>query len=945
MSSSRRRLISVKQSVYNTNRLTGAPTNLNPAPGNPNQKYAPSSSHITTMETRSPNRLPVSHAERARLRMIAEYQENKSLQEIPIEEIVITLYSDEELKREGVKIDQPSTSPDITGSVMDPRMGIQDDHERCLTCGKDNMMCPGHFGYIDLVRDVYQYPFITEVVKVLQSVCNFCGSLLLDREKLEESRLLELEGITRLKHIAEHSRNVPCQRGCPSNPDFSSSQSKKTYEIQIEIKDEETDKKKTIVYSIERVKKILECISDEDSELLGFSNGSKPSSFIRSRIPVLPPRARPDPYQGGERKSDSLTLLYVDIIKSNNVLKGLKKSANEFQSHYNDLVNKINSIVEVPSGTNSVYAIDDLKSRLQGKKSLIRGAMMGVRVDFSARSVITPDPSLRFGQVSIPEEWASTLTKRVHVTEENIEYIRELGKQGKISFYVKGRFSAVGGRIYKYKPGDYVQIKPGDDVERHLQNGDYVILNRQPTLHKYGMMGFEVVLKKQKTIGLDPSCTGSYNADFDGDEMNVHVPQTPEADMEVRFKMNVKNCMLSTASSRPTIGLIMDAVVAARLLTIEDVTIDHDLWYSSIDLLTNRSGLENLEERLERFGVPMYSGRALFSTLLPPDFFYMRGGVVILNGILIKGVLKKSYLGAAQGSILHVLLKDYGAHGVQRASDFITDAQFVLNHWLIARGFSIGFKDCMPVNENFRQEMYVEYLKTESRIQSAGARLQDPVMELHRQKLIKGALSDMKNVTVEKALAMLPKDSNLVHDVESGAKGDTGNISQISGALSQIQIQGDRPALHITNKSRSLPYFLPEIDPETGKINIMGLSSRARGNCVNSYLSGLTPAENIFSAAAGREGLIDTAGKTPEIGDLSHRIMKALENLSIYPDGTVRNSVGTIYQFAYGNDGLNPKSLETVDVDGVNRISFVDIKRLANRINMKRGFTPKKFHL
>lgn len=421
--------------------------------------------------------------------------------------------------------------------------------------------------------------------------------------------------------------------------------------------------------------------------------------------------------------------------------------------------------------------------------------------------------------------------------------------------------------------------------------------------------------------------------------MNIHVIQTIEAQIEARLIANVKNCMMSTATGRPTMGIIMDAVISAYRLVESKVQVEPSLWFEAVELLTNRDSLGTLEERLRYFHVPRFSGKSLFSTLLPENFFYSGGDVLILNGILISGRITKKHIGTSAGSIIHALWKDYGP---ERTADFLTDASYLLNYWITETGFSIKLTDCIPVDKDHKKRMEEKINTARLKFTALGGELKDPAAEIRREKDIQAALDTTKAVGDQIATQSLPADSSLLQEVESGTKGDLFNLAQITGVIGQQMMIGGRMPPTLLNRTRASPYYPPEKDPRTGETVIAGLTPEARGFCTNSFLTGVSPSELFWLQAGGRVGLMDTANKTAETGYFHHRILKALEDLTIYPDGSVRNVAGVVVQYIYGNDGLNPAGLETVKANGYEFPSFINVKRTVNRINAKYGYYPDK---
>ena len=319
------------------------------------------------------------------------------------------------------------------------------------------------------------------------------------------------------------------------------------------------------------------------------------------------------------------------------------------------------------------------------------------------------------------------------------------------------------------------------------------------------------------------------------------------------------------------------------------------------------------------------TGKALFSALLPPDFYYKKGDVVIVNGVLVNGIITKDHIGPAKGSIIQALWKRYGR---DRTVDFLTDGPFVLSRWLTENGFSVGLKDCYPEDDSHKKLLQQELAKITTQIAALGSRLEDPIEEERREQQVREAVNIVKNLGSRISTEKLAKNNSLKIMAESGAKGSIQNIAQITGLVAQQYVKSERMPLTITNNSRCLPYFdKDDLDP------------RARGFCTNSFLTGLTPAELFYHQAGSREGLMDTAVKTSETGSIHHKIIKALEDIRIAYDGSVRNGVGTVFQFVYGEDGFDAGQLEPVRTRTTGEIaSFIDLKQVVGQLNARHGF-------
>ncbi|MEM5804117.1 MAG: hypothetical protein QW350_05285 [Candidatus Aenigmatarchaeota archaeon] len=904
--------------------------------------------------------------------------EEESLPELIVENSLITLFDQDDLEKTGILINEPKLEGER--SVNDPRMGVTDPYQICATCSRNNFNCPGHLGYIRLNVPIIHPLFAKIVFYVLRSVCNKCGGLLLKEEMLRQKGILQLSGFDRLRVIAEESKNIPCQRGCESNPKFLVSRFQNTGKILYEREKTEFE------MTVEQAEKILRSISYKDAEILGFQNGAHPKNLILRNFPVIPPCDRPQIERDeGKIFPDPLTNQYISIIRKNNELSEKKQlSEEEKETKINDLINSIHSLIERTDGqaTKGPKNLISIKQRIQGKEALIRGAIMGKRVNYFGRTVLSADPSLKYGQIAIPEEWRPILTRPEVVSSFNQKYLTNLLREGKINYIIKGKEKYKGKIPVTASIRKSYQLEIGDIVDRWMEDGDFVLFGRHPTLHKQSTMGYEIVFKPQRSIGFNPSYAAPHNLDFDGDEGNVHVPQTIDAAIEVREITSAKSCIMNAQNNAPVVGVSYDALSGAYMLTQKDVEIEENLFWDMMNKLTNKESLPTLEQRMKKFHVPfkivkgkkrfkvhrplfpwnkipdpnewlkknpgrsfertfftediievpevVYTGKAAFSALLPPDFSYQKGAVIILDGVLIEGEITKDHIGETQGSIIQALWKDYGPN---RAVDFLTDAPFMINRWLQTVSLSVSIRDCIPSDPSLQDKIQSEYAAVKMKIEAFMGKGQiiNPIEKIRQEKQIMGQLQDFKNSIVKVVQEYLNPGNSLVIMATSKSKGNEAFIAQILGALGQQFLQNKRIPMTLTKGTRCLPYFQEgETDPAS------------RGFCVSSFIKGLSPAELFFHQTASREGLLDTAIKTSDTGHMFHRIVKSLENLVVSEDKSVRIVDGPIVQFIYGNDGFNPESLESVTVKSGKFLSFVNIRRLATKLNAKYGFYDKQ---
>ena len=461
-------------------------------------------------------------------------QQRRNLPEFEIIDIQYSIISNEELERIAV-FEARNTDDEGLHSVNDPRSGTVDNHLACNTCHLDNLECSGHVGIIKLKQPILHPLFRREVVDILTSVCGSCGGLLLPFDTIKEKGFLNLAGSDRLKAIAKASQGLPCRRNireqdqdedeleeditpCIANPIYQTAKLKETGKVfYTREKKTKAGKGSENIRSVKEIETILNSISKEDAEILGFSGQSTPANFIMKSVPIIPLCARAPVMQNGMLVKDDLTSIYKDIVRINNELGRNDLTELERETKLKTLVFDIehminNSDKKYGQGKKKIYK--SILDRVQGKEGLIRESIMGKRVNFSARTVLSPDPTLRFGQIRVPRVMAPYLSQHEIVTPENLRKMTTLLRAGKLTYITPSNGKAAGKKIRvneKMKKEHTLVI--GDEVDRWLENGDWVVFNRQPTLHKQGIMGYEVVLGDPSTIGLHLGVTRATNAD------------------------------------------------------------------------------------------------------------------------------------------------------------------------------------------------------------------------------------------------------------------------------------------------------------------------------------------------------------------------------------------------------------------------------------------------
>jgi DNA-directed RNA polymerase subunit A' len=655
--------------------------------------------------------------------------------------------------------------------------------------------------------------------------------------------------------------------------------------------------------------------------------------------------------ENGQRSEDDLTHKLVDIIRINQRFKE-NQDAGAPQLIIEDLWELLQYHVTTyidnevagcpPARHRSGRPLKTLSQRLKGKDGRFRGSLSGKRVNFSSRTVISPDPNLSVSEVGIPQKIANEMTIPVHVTVFNIEELRRIVRVGPErpdlkspcgANYVirpdKRRIRLVKGTGTDDGNLDFVadQLEVGWIVERHLRDGDIVLFNRQPSLHRMSIMAHWVRLMDGKTFRLNPSVCPPYNADFDGDEMNLHIPQTEEARVEAAMLAAVHENILSPRFGGPIIGGIHDHISGIFLLT-------HTLrWFTkeeAIDLIKNNQVDRLGEPGKVEDGKKFWSNKQIFSKILPGDLnMVFRASscigcdeckralcerdayVQIIDGELMSGVIDKKAVGAFDGAILHRIIRQYG---FERAAHFIDDMTRLSIRAIMHDGFTFAIDD-----EDLSKSDYGQIREV------LGRAAQD--VERRIQIFEDGQLEPMPGRTPEETLEMqimqvLGKARDNTGDIAgrhlglsnsavvmavSGARGSMLNLTQMAGCVGQQAVRGERIVRGY--EDRTLPHF---------KKNDRG--AMARGFVMNSYKSGLNPTEFFFHAIGGREGLVDTAVRTSQSGYLQRRMINALQDLKVAYDMTVRTTGGRIIQFEYGEDSTDPMKSsfgEPVDVEGI----------------------------
>ncbi|KAG8685159.1 DNA-directed RNA polymerase III subunit, partial [Ceratobasidium sp. 394] len=580
--------------------------------------------------------------------------------------------------------------------------------------------------------------------------------------------------------------------------------------------------------------------------------------------------------------------------------------------------------------------------RLKGKQGRFRGNLSGKRVDFSGRTVISPDPNLAIDEVAVPVRVAKVLTYPTRVTAHNISQMKKAIING-ADVHPGANYLQTGNGFRKYlkvlKPKLRVklaeELRIGDLVDRHIIDGDIVLFNRQPSLHKLSIMCHRAKIRPWRTFRLNECACGPYGADFDGDEMNLHVPQTEEARTEAFILMSVRSNIVTPRNGEPIISAIQDFITAAFLLSSRDRFFDRRQFSQICSYLADADLQIDLPPPTIIKPVRLWTGKQIFNVLMKPnkasnvrvnvearcstmhkpnpknfpscmtpapDLSPNDGWLVIVNSEIMCGVMDKATVGSGKKkSIFGVILRDYGAN---EAANTMGRLAKLCARWLTNIGFSLGINDVIPgprlraEKDRMVEEAYAECLQLIEKAK-LGKLENKPGCDQEQtlEAMISGVLSKVRGDVGDICMKELSRHNAPIIMATCGSKGSTINVSQMVSCVGQQIISGKRVPDGF--QDRSLPHF-----PKKSK------EPPAKGFVRNSFFTGLLPTEFLFHAISGREGLVDTAVKTAETGYMQRRLMKALEDLTTQYDLSVRNSVGGVVQFTFGDDGLDPACLE-----------------------------------
>jgi len=873
----------------------------------------------------------------------------------------------------------------VVHGPLDLRLGVSDKSRACQTCGYRLQDCIGHWGYIKLQLPVFHVGYFGETLAICRKICKECSKVLLNEEErkkyLRSFRKKDMHSITRKAMSKKVEELCKKKTECPfcgaTNGMVRKLQAMRMAHEKYRVKGKEetgeefavlflnamdynADLKPHIPKAMDDITPLValtlfDKIPPEDVELLDMNPlVSHPRDLIVTHMPVPPACIRPSvpasTFQAGSTEDD-LTMKLGEIVQYNRqIQESIEKGApfSKVTELWDFLQLLCAGFVDAhlpgfpprlkPEGKTG----RSLVQRLKGKTGRFRGNLSGKRVNFTGRTVISPDPNLEVTQVAVPKLVAKRLTYPERVFEQNLDKLRAAVRNGPDVWpgahyiYVQGDKAKQIWLKYTDCNRAALQLRVGDVVERHLWDGDYVLFNRQPSLHKLSIMAHTAKVLPYRTFRFNECCCAPYNADFDGDEMNLHLPQTEEARADAAQLMAVSWNLVTPRNGEPMISATQDFLTAAYLMTRKDCFFDRSAFSSILTYM------ELFDEEITLPGpvvlkpMELWTGKQVFSFLMCPNrkssininfegktkgytgrkgfqpysMCSNDGWVLVRKSELVSGILTKGIIGggAKEGLFYSLIVNvspQYSAKCMARLSR-------MTSRWLQNYGFSIGINDVTPSERLLEEKRkIVEHgyrLCDESIANFAAGRLDAApgcTAEQTLESRLEGELSKIRSKAGDMCVAELHWTNSPLIMTMCGSKGSPLNISQMVSCVGQQTLNGKRIGNGFVH--RSLPHF-PKFcrDPSS------------RGFVANSFYSGISPTEFWFHTICGREGLIDTAVKTAETGYMQRRLMKALEDLSVQYDNTVRNSEGAVVQFRYGDDCLDPTYMEGVNGKPIN---------------------------
>lgn len=704
----------------------------------------------------------------------------------------------------------------VYGGANDPRLG-----------SLHNKSDPGAFGHLELARPVYHQGFLTVTLKVCRCMCFSCGRFRVGEDEFgfQKARAVPTrkKRLDALHNLMRGKKN--CDHCGAAQPSFTKTELHLTVDFPEGSQQSISgDSKQSL--SAEAVVKLFRLIRDEDIPILGLDpTYARPEFLLVQVLPIPPLHVRPSVVAGGTSSEDDLTHQIVNCVKSNLSLQNAIQNGEptiviqqfELALQHNVAAFMDNELRGLPQVTQrSGRPLKTIAQRLKGKEGRIRGNLMGKRVDFSARTVITADPNLGIHQVGVPRSVAMNLTVPVKVTAFNLAELTAAVANGPsqhpgAKHIIRSDGTRIDLRFVKNK--SELLLAAGWIVERQLRDGDVVLFNRQPSLHKMSIMGHRAAVLDWSTFRLNLSCTAPYNADFDGDEMNLHVPQSLTARTEAETMMLAPKVVVSGQSNRPVMGIIQDTLLAVQKISKRGTFIERDLVYNMLIIIKDWDGRIPIPAVLKP--KELWTGKQMLSMVFPkvslvssannpppkkkdnpqetmPNTFNMYDNrVTIIEGELMEGIVDKKTVGSGMGGLVHTTWLDAGP---EEAGRLLSETQRLINHWILQYSFSIGATDAVADPETMRNiestidkaKRQVQELVRQGQIGELEIQPGRTMLESFEQ-LVNKVLNTARDHSGKSAQSALDETNSVKAMVTAGSKGSFINISQIIACVVRIR--------------------------------------------------------------------------------------------------------------------------------------------------------------
>ncbi len=809
----------------------------------------------------------------------------------------------------------------MESGLMDPHLGVINPGLRCKTCGQKMKFCTGHFGHMELIRPVIHSEYSKKLEVLMHGTCRECGKVVLPEEKLAVFRELAEKGEDQTKKIVLRAKKAKKCPNCGTPKGMVLLDKPTNFFLE-----------KDRIYPTQ-IREWVEKISDDDLKLFGYdAKRLRPEWFVITVLQVPPITIRPSiTLETGIKSEDDLTHKLVDIIRINIRLKdNIEAGAPQLiiedlwdllQYHLTTYFNN-NTAGVPPAKHRSGRALRTLVQRLQGKKGRFRYNLTGKRVNFAARSIITPDAHIAINELGIPKIIADDLTVPEIVTDINRKKIEKIVKSGTAIYLV--RPNGARKKIIESNMDEIItELEPGCKVERQLQDGDTVLFNRQPSLHKLSMLCHVAKIMPGKTFRLHPIVCKPYNADFDGDEMNLHVPQTLEGIAEAQELMAIENQIISPRYGGPVIILDEDGVSGSFLLTLKSTVFSKEDAMKFFQML-GQSELPKPDRGKN------YSGRLIFSQLLPKDLnleyktklsslleklsfhdpkikkeIEEHSIVRIKNGVLEEGIIDGFSLGEGKGILVDTLTRNYPKNIIMT---FYNNLSKISEEIVSTMGMTVSLKEYETttsvervIEKAVKEELEVaeELVKKfrKGTLDLIPGRNLEESFEINMMRLgarIKDKVE--KQIMEEKVSALFGEnpDFNTTVMILSGSRGSSVNLTNLSGLWGQASVREGRPKKGYKKRLIALNHK-----------NDVGVD--AGGFIKHNFMQGMTAFEYFYHAMGGRQGEVDTGVSTKVSGYLYRRLANSLKDLVVSGDESVRTASKGIIQYVYGEDGVFPE--------------------------------------